>query len=108
MRRLTLTAAADEVDRCHRKWGRGTVRASDEEDYGKGDYEDKDGGPSFAMRYTYVKLRIGHGNQVIWSGEPRDILPLERIQNERLEQTEGDYEYGTLQVNMTLEARTMA
>jgi hypothetical protein len=27
---------------------------SDEENHGKGDYEDKDGGPSFAMIYTYV------------------------------------------------------
>jgi hypothetical protein len=54
MRRLTLAAAADEVDRCHPKWGLGTARKSDEEDHDKGAYEDKDGGPSFAMIYTYV------------------------------------------------------
>jgi hypothetical protein len=33
---------------------------------------------------------------------------LKKIQHEKLEQTEGDYEYGTLQVNMALEARTIA
>jgi hypothetical protein len=54
MRHLTLAAAADKADRCHRKWGLGTVRKSDEEDHGKWDHEDEDGGLSLAMICTYV------------------------------------------------------